>query len=105
MRAGESCRGGSRVELATLPGTRKPHGPGTSTVRQLGQVKNRFQSHINFTNKSAFYFPEVYIVEISGQRQVENGHLQSPQTRDGNAQVHECVSEHILWNTRVYLCR
>lgn len=48
------CRGGSRVELVTLPGTRKPQGPGTSTVGQLGQVKNKVQSHIHFTNTPAF---------------------------------------------------
>lgn len=48
------CREGSRVELATLPGTRKPQGPGTSTVGQLGQVKNKVQSHIHFTNTPAF---------------------------------------------------
>lgn len=59
-------RGGSRVELATLPGTRKPQGPRTSTIGQLGQVKNRIRSHDHFTKKSAFYFSEVYIMEISG---------------------------------------
>lgn len=64
QRGERDCGGGSRVELATLPGTRKPQGPRTSTVRQLGQVKNRFQSHVYFTNKSVFHFPEVYIIKI-----------------------------------------
>lgn len=50
------CRGGSRVELATLPGTSKPQGPRTSTVGQLGQVKNRFQSHVHFTIYQSFIF-------------------------------------------------
>lgn len=52
--AGSGDWGGSRVKLATLPGTRKPQGPGTSTVGQLGQVKNKVQSHIHFTNTPAF---------------------------------------------------
>lgn len=52
---GEQGLRGSRVELATLPGTRKPQGPRTSTVGQFGPVKNRFQSHVHFTNKSASF--------------------------------------------------